>query len=128
MRVIRAVACVAAAAISASAISAEAKPRPKKTQWLRMSATAYCVSGTTDSGARTRRGVVAADPRRIPLGSTIRVRGLKGVRDGVFTVLDTGPAVKGREIDIFMPDCAAARAFGRQAVRVRIVARGAAQR
>jgi rare lipoprotein A len=88
-----------------------------------MTATAYCAKGPTDSGAPAQRGGVAADPRVIPIGSTISVRGLKGSPDGTYTVLDTGRRVKGRHIDIFVPRCADAKVFGRQAVRVRIVSR-----
>jgi 3D (Asp-Asp-Asp) domain-containing protein len=101
--------------------SAEAKPKRKPAEWMRVAATAYCNHGITDSGARTRRGGVAADPRLIPLGSTIRVEGLQGAPDGIYTVLDTGRTIKGREIDVFMPRCAAAKTFGRQHVRVKIL-------
>ena len=103
--------------------SAQAKPKRKPAEWMRVAATAYCNHGITDSGARTRRGSVAADPRLIPLGSTIRVEGLQGAPDGIYTVLDTGRTIKGREIDVFMPRCGAAKAFGRQHVRVKILER-----
>src|SRR4029079_16640615 len=76
------------------------------------------------SGVHTRRGMVAVDPRRIPLGSSIHVRGLRGVRDRLYAATDTGAAVKDNEIDVFIPDCRAAKAFGRQRVQVRIVRRG----
>jgi len=89
-----------------------------------VAATAYCDHGITDSGARARRGSVAADPRVIPLGSTIRVEGLQGAPDGTYSVLDTGRTIKGREIDVFIPRCGAAKAFGRQQVRVKILKRG----
>ncbi|HJZ75607.1 MAG TPA: 3D domain-containing protein [Vicinamibacterales bacterium] len=91
---------------------------------MRVSATAYCSHGVTGSGERTRRGSVAADPHLIPLGSTIRVQGLQGVPDGTYTVLDTGRGIRGREIDVFIPRCGAARQFGRQNVRVTIIQRG----
>jgi 3D (Asp-Asp-Asp) domain-containing protein len=113
-------------AVTTVALSADAKPRRSPNRWVRMSATAYCVDGITDSGARTGPGTVAADPRRIPLRSAIRVRGLRGARDGNYTVLDTGRAIKGNEIDVFIPNCAAAKHFGRQAVLVRIVRLGEA--
>jgi 3D (Asp-Asp-Asp) domain-containing protein len=113
-------------AICAVPLTAEARPKRKTTPWMRMSATAYCARGTTDSGAQTRRGSVAADPRLIPLGSTIQVRGLTGVRDGTYTVLDSGRGIKGHEIDVFIPQCAAARKFGRQHVRVKVVTRATA--
>src|SRR5262245_39591400 len=117
---------VAALAVSFILISfsAEAKPKRKPAAWMRMDATAYCDHGITDSGAHTRRGSVAADPRVIPLGSTIRVEGLEGPPDGTYTVLDSGRTIKGREIDVFIPVCAAAKAFGRQNVRVKILKRG----
>jgi len=108
----------------ATAAAVDAKPRARKGHWITMSATAYCRAGITQSGVRTRRGTVATDPARIPLGSTVRVRGLRGVRDGAFVVADTGSAITGKRIDVFVPDCRAARAFGRQPVRVLVVRRG----
>jgi 3D (Asp-Asp-Asp) domain-containing protein len=108
--------------------SAQAKPKRQPTAWMRMAATGYCNHGITDSGAHTRRGSVAADPRVIPLGSRIRVEGLRGAPDGTYTVLDTGRTIKGHEIDIFIPRCAAAKAFGRQNVRVKILKRGTINR
>ena len=110
--------------VLASTLAAHAKPRPRPDGWLPMSATAYCLQGRTGSGVHTRQGMVAVDPRRIPLGSSIRVRGLRGVRDGIYAATDTGAAVKNNEIDVFIPDCRAAKAFGRQRVQVRIVRRG----
>jgi 3D (Asp-Asp-Asp) domain-containing protein len=85
---------------------------------MRMTATAYCTRGTTLSGMRTRRGIAAADPRLMPIGSVVHVVGL-GPRGQTFVVADTGSAVKGRRIDIFMPSCAAAKRFGRRPVVVR---------
>jgi 3D (Asp-Asp-Asp) domain-containing protein len=119
----RAAVVLSIVAIGIGPLTVEAAPKRKTSPWVRMSATAYCDKGTTDSGAPTRQGSVAADPRLIPLGSTIRVRGLKGAPDGTYTVLDTGRAIKGREIDVFIPRCAAARKFGRQNVHVRVITR-----
>jgi 3D (Asp-Asp-Asp) domain-containing protein len=76
------------------------------------------VSGVTKSGEQTRPGIVAVDPSVLPLGSVIRVEGLPGSYDGTYTVADTGAAVKGPIIDIYMKDCAAARRFGRQEAEV----------
>jgi len=85
-----------------------------------MSATAYCNRGTTRSGVRTRGGIVAADPRRLPIGTTVQIveRGIPYA--GRYTVMDTGSAVKGRALDIFMPSCERARRFGRRVVQVRV--------
>lgn len=78
------------------------------------------MNGTTADGSHTRPGVVAADPAILPLGTRIRISGA-GRYSGVYTVSDTGPAVHGREIDIFMPDVRAARRFGRRRVRVEVL-------
>jgi len=98
---------------------APARPIPPP-RLLEFEATAYSVTGTTASGTQTRRGIVAADPRVLPIGSRIRVHGA-GAYSGVYTVTDTGPAVKGREIDIFIPDGAEAQRFGRRRVHVEIL-------
>jgi rare lipoprotein A len=100
---------------------APARPAPPP-RLLDFEATAYSVTGTTASGTQTRRGIVAADPAVLPIGSRIRVDGA-GAYSGVYTVTDTGPAVTGREIDIFIPDNGEAKRFGRRRVRVEIVER-----
>jgi 3D (Asp-Asp-Asp) domain-containing protein len=91
---------------------------PKSHRPMRMTATAYCDKGETDGGVPAQRGVVAADPRVLPIGSTIRIDGL-GTRPQTFLVADTGSAVKGRRVDIFMPSCRAAKRFGKRPVTVR---------
>jgi 3D (Asp-Asp-Asp) domain-containing protein len=115
------------AALLASSIGCtQPKPRADVAP-LQVLVTAYCVSGTTKSGEQTRPGIVAADPRVLPLGTTIRVEGLPGSHDGTYTVADTGAAVKGETIDIYMKDCSAARRFGRQQAQVFIEQAAAAQ-
>lgn len=91
---------------------------------LRVEATAYCVEGETASGEQTRKGIVAADPDILPLGSRIRVDGLGRRLSRTYDVEDTGRLVKGREIDIFMADCEAAKEFGRRPARVRVLTVG----
>jgi 3D (Asp-Asp-Asp) domain-containing protein len=95
---------------------------PPSPRLLEFEATAYSVTGTTASGKQTRPGIVAADPSVLPLGSRIRVHGAGGY-SGVYTVMDTGPAVKGREIDIYIPDGRKAKRFGRRRVQVEILER-----
>jgi 3D (Asp-Asp-Asp) domain-containing protein len=104
--------------------SRRSQPRPATAGAFE--ATAYCIEGTTASGAETERGIVAADPDVLPFGTVIRIRGLKS-HNGVYTVKDSGRTIKGREIDLFMPSCAAAKKFGRQPVTVSIVRRATAQ-
>lgn len=89
-----------------------------------MQATAYCQSGTTATGGVTRKGIVAADPRVLPAGSVIRIDTPLRRYAGTYRVDDTGAAVKGRVVDIFVPDCAAAKRFGRRRVMVHVIQRG----
>ena len=79
-------------------------------------ATAYCLKGRTALGHGVRRGVIAADPRILRLGSRINLGA--GAYSGEYLVSDTGGAVKGRKIDIWMPSCAEARRFGRRTVSI----------
>jgi 3D (Asp-Asp-Asp) domain-containing protein len=79
-------------------------------------ATAYCLKGRTANGGSVRRGIVAADPRVLPLGSTIQISG--GGYSGTYTVTDTGGAIKGRILDIWVPSCAEANRFGRRTITV----------
>jgi len=57
-------------------------------------ATAYCVKGQTASGLKVRSGIIAADPRILPIGSIVRI--VAGDQSGIYSVLDTGPLVTGR--------------------------------
>src|SRR6184192_4290949 len=71
---------------------------------------------------RARTGIVAADPSVLPVGSIVRI--IDGTHSGIYTVMDTGPAVKGRKIDIFMANCERAAKFGEQQLRIRVLRRG----
>jgi 3D (Asp-Asp-Asp) domain-containing protein len=108
------------ALLAACAIEAAGAP-PRRNAVLKMEVTAYCTEGETASGEQTRRGVVAADPAVLPLGSRVRVNGLGRPHDRLYDVEDTGREVKGRELDIFMPDCGTAKRFGRRSARVRVL-------
>lgn len=85
-------------------------------------ATAYCVSGITKSGVPTAPGLVAADPKVIPLGSMIYVE--SPLMSGVYQVLDTGELVKGKIIDIFIPSYDKCVEFGRRMVKVKVLRYG----
>jgi 3D (Asp-Asp-Asp) domain-containing protein len=82
-------------------------------------ATAYCLSGRTAMGTGVRRGIIAADPRVLRLGSRISING--GGYSGSYIVADTGGAVRGRKLDIWVPSCSEARRFGRRTVSVSIL-------
>lgn len=80
------------------------------------SATAYCLKGRTASGSGVRKGIVAADPRVLPLGTRINLNA--GGYSGSYVVADTGGAIKGRKLDIWVSNCSEARRFGRRTVYV----------
>jgi 3D (Asp-Asp-Asp) domain-containing protein len=80
------------------------------------SATAYCFSGRTAMGHGVRRGLIAADPRVLKMGSRVYVNA--GQWSGTYLVSDTGGAIKGKRIDIWVPSCGEARRFGRRTVTV----------
>lgn len=79
-------------------------------------ASAYAIHGRTRSGAKTEKGVLAADPRVLPLGTVVQVSA--GKYTGVYTVRDTGGAIKGNRLDVWMPTTKEARRFGRRNVKL----------
>lgn len=82
-------------------------------------ATAYCLKGRTASGSSVRRGIVAADPRVLPLGTRIHMTA--GKYSGNYVVADTGGRIKGNILDIWVASCSEARSWGRRAVQVRVL-------
>ena len=83
------------------------------------SATAYCLQGRTAMGSGVRRGIIAADPRVLRLGSKVMLTG--GGYSGTYVVTDTGGGIRGRELDIWVPSCSEARRFGRRSVNVTLL-------
>jgi 3D (Asp-Asp-Asp) domain-containing protein len=81
-----------------------------------MVATAYTYTGNrTKCGTVPGRGTVAVDPRVIPLGSHLWVEGY-----GPGIAVDTGGAIRGRKVDLFMTSRGECVQFGRRVVMVRI--------
>ncbi|HWK23853.1 MAG TPA: 3D domain-containing protein [Ureibacillus sp.] len=84
--------------------------------------TAYCegCSGTTAIGIDLRSNpnqkVIAVDPNIIPLGTKVWVEGY-----GEAIAADTGSAIKGHKIDVFIPTRNAALEWGRKQVKVKIL-------
>ncbi len=81
-----------------------------------MEVTAYCPcplccgkgDGITSSGQRARpHHTIAVDPSVIPLGATVYLEGL-----GIFIAEDTGGAIRGNRIDLFMSGHHQALSFG----------------
>ena len=110
-------------AAESPALSNVSTPPPEPRTPLRFIATAYCKGQITRSGVRVRSGIAASDPSILPLGSIIRVSAA-GDYDGLYTILDTGPAIQGRMIDIYIWSCYEALDFGRRPLDVTIVRLG----
>jgi 3D (Asp-Asp-Asp) domain-containing protein len=95
--------------------------RPPAAKAVSFTITAYCTGTITAAGTRVTDGIVAADPNVLPLRTVIRLAGLHGRYNGIYTVMDTGSKVRGRRIDLYLRDCAEAVRFGRRSARVAIV-------
>jgi rare lipoprotein A len=105
-------------ALMAGSLLAQVKPAAPRV--IVMEATAFArVAGPTAAGTEAHEGMVAADPAVLPLGTRIRITGTTGY-DGNYLVTDTGSAVKGAHIDIYLPSTAEAKQFGTQKVHVEI--------
>ena len=102
---------------------------------MEMRATAYTASyedtgktpdhpefGITYTGMRVKKGVVAVDPKVIPLGTRLYVEGIGNVPDyGYAIAADIGSAVKGDIIDLYMDDSTAVKRWGVKKVKVYIL-------
>ena len=91
---------------------------------LQFTATAYCKGTTTASGAEVRTGIAAADDDILPVGSVVNVTTNNAKYNGVYTIMDTGPAVQGRQIDIYIWSCYEALDFGRKKVHLVVLRLG----
>ncbi|MCA1058743.1 LysM peptidoglycan-binding domain-containing protein [Rossellomorea aquimaris] len=106
---------------------AQAEPAAEQTavKEITVEATAYTAncdgcSGTTATGVNLKENpdakVIAVDPDVIPLGSKVYVEGY-----GYATAEDTGGAIQGNRIDVFLPSKDQALDFGRKTVNVKIL-------
>jgi 3D (Asp-Asp-Asp) domain-containing protein len=91
---------------------------------LNFAATAYCKGATTASGITVRTGVAAADPGLLPVGTVVNIATGDSKYNGVYTVMDTGPEVQGRELDLYMWNCNEALRFGRKDVQITVLRLG----
>lgn len=93
--------------------------RFRRAEW--MEATAYLPTdgngeGITATGLVARHGIVAVDPRFIPLGTRLYIPGY-----GLALAADTGGAIKGAKIDLCMEEASAAWRFGRRDIKVYVL-------
>ena len=103
---------------------ADMMPLPEPGTRHMFSATAYCKGSVTAAGVAPLSGVAAADPKLLPLGSIVEIDSPDSRYDGIYSVLYTGPAVKGREVDLYMWSCHDALRFGRRSVRITVLRLG----
>ncbi|WP_110927870.1 3D domain-containing protein [Bacillus massiliglaciei] len=110
----------------APAAETPVKPSESKVQKeITVSATAYTAScdgcsGVTATGldlkANSGQKVIAVDPSVIPLGSKVEVEGY-----GTAIAGDTGSAIKGNRIDVFVPNKQDAVNWGVKTVKVKVL-------
>lgn len=72
--------------------------------------------GVTATGMIARHGVVAVDPKVIPLGTKLYIEGY-----GMAIAADTGGSIKGHKIDLFYENLSSALNFGRRSVKVYVL-------
>lgn len=111
--------------IVSAAPSNDVKPQIQNKKAIDITATAYAPGphdngkwgNLTHIGTQVRPGVIAVDPKIIPLGTKLYIEFADG--EGMYGVAeDTGGAIKGNRIDIAMWTVAEALDFGMQKVKV----------
>lgn len=88
----------------------------ESTAYRPFTATAYSLKGKMANGQKVHHGAIAADPRVLPLGTVVHIDGM-----GKYTVKDTGGAIKGNRIDIWM--ARGAMKFGKRVIKLRVIFR-----
>lgn len=95
----------------------------KEVEWYYFIASGYSandsVQGTnniTATGKEIKEGMVAVDPKVIPLGTKIEIKDM-----GIFIAEDTGGKIKGNRIDIYFDTKKEAKEFSRKGIWVRII-------
>ena len=93
------------------------KPEPDpEPEIVTFEATAYTWTGNrTATGTWPSRGTIAVDPRVIPLGTELQIEGY-----GPAVAADTGGAIQGQIIDLYMDSEHECRQWGRRKVEVQI--------
>jgi 3D (Asp-Asp-Asp) domain-containing protein len=114
------------AAVSSAARAAKAAkiiiiPTISDTELVDFNATAYCLKGRTASGVDVRPGMIAADPRVLPLGTVVHLR--SGSYTGTYKVTDTGGLIRGRRVDVYVATHKEAIQFGRRQVKIKVLGR-----
>ncbi len=78
--------------------------------------------GITATGVKAKRGIIAVDPRVIPLGTRVYVEVPGAAPDyGYAVAADVGGAIKGNKIDVYLDSSGAVNAWGVKKVKVYIL-------
>lgn len=86
------------------------------TKAFRMRATAYSGGGYCANGKKCKVGRVAVDPRVIPLGTWLYVKGY-----GFCQACDTGGAIKGKRIDLYFRTEGKCNRYGVRSTKVYVL-------
>jgi len=104
----------------------EYKEIEKKVEWFYFVATGYSkndtsqgTTGITATGKVAVEGIIAVDPKIIPLGTSVEIKDI-----GVFIADDRGGKIKGNRIDIFFDSKEEAKDFGKKGVWLRFLENG----
>jgi 3D (Asp-Asp-Asp) domain-containing protein len=108
---------------SAAVATDVAKPVAPVTPPISYVATAYNLRGRGASGLGVRKGTIAADPRVLPFGTRVRLDA--GQYTGEYIVTDSGSAVRGNKIDVWVPTYSEACRFGRRNIKLTVLSYGA---
>lgn len=115
---------------------APATPTVVERQYMEVEVTAYTEAedecgkpvghpayGITASGEKVRRGIIAVDTSVIPMHSKVIIEGL-GKWSGEYVAKDTGGAIVGNRIDIYVPTKQEAFELGRRKAKLYVVGDG----
>lgn len=79
--------------------------------------TSYCLAkNRTTSGSFPKAGIIAADLRLFPLGTTIYFPDL-----GTLTVKDSGRDIRGHRLDLWLSSCSSAIKFGKKILKGKVI-------
>jgi 3D (Asp-Asp-Asp) domain-containing protein len=99
------------------------KTETKIIEWYYFVATGYSANDPTQgtdnvtaTGKEAYEGIIAVDPKIIPLGTEVEIKDL-----GTFIAEDTGGKIKGNRIDIYFSSKTEASEFGKQGIWLRMV-------
>ena len=79
--------------------------------------------GRTASGEFVKRGIIAVDTDVIPMHSKVLITGA-GHLDGIYVAKDTGGAIVGNRVDIYVTTKEEAFNFGRRKVKLYVIREG----